>query len=99
MKTFRQLYDGEIDGLLIGIDLGATTAKRDQPAVGIWRLDRQQLLVIAQSILISRKATEDEIIRYLDEWGPENRVFRLNAAVAAWLDDNDPVAPLDYVIV
>ena len=110
-RTFRELLDGEIEYLVLAICPSATSAKREQPNVGLWRLDREQFLAIATSIREQdvvlaetdarrRPRTLNQIADDCDETGIENRFFRLNPAVAAWIDGNEPEPTLiDYMVL
>jgi hypothetical protein len=101
-RSFVALLAGDIDCLRIAIALGSTSATRETPGEGIWRLSRAQFVTIAESLnLDSRFADQslEQIAHSCDEVGIENRFFRLNAAVARWIDNNEPEQTIDFMIL
>jgi len=110
-RTFRELLDGEIDHLILAVCPSSTKANREEPNVGLWKLTREQFLTIAESIQEQdfvltetdarrRPRTLQEIADDCDEVGIENRFFRLDSAVAAWIDGNEPEqTPIDYMVL
>ncbi len=111
-RTFVALEAGKIDCLYIAISIYATKATRKLPDNGIWKLARADFLKIATSI--AERDQKFDIMRHrerepseyslakiaviCDETGIDNRFFRLNEEVAAWLDRTKPELEIDFVI-
>jgi len=104
-RTFRSLLNGEIDYLTIALRPAMTLAKRDKPNIGLWRLSRIRFQAIAESIrekdILAGKPprTPEVIADDCDKVGIENRFFRLNEEVAAWIDGTAPEPiRIDYIL-
>jgi hypothetical protein len=110
-RTFRELLDGKIEYLVLAVCPSATRAQREDPNVGLWKLSgeqfraiaasiREQDVVLAQTDAKRRPRSLQQIADDCDETGIENRFFRLNAAVAAWIDGNEPEPTvIDYMVL
>jgi hypothetical protein len=101
-RTFVGLLAGKVPYLRIAIDLASTNSTRElteTPIIGIWRIDRDQFRTIAAHIIASvgsGQKSAEEVAAICDEEGVGNRFFRLNAAVAKWLDENEPEQQIEF---
>jgi hypothetical protein len=115
MPTFHDVFQGRAETLRLAIAVGSTSATRSDVDVAIWDLPREILIRITEDIAAhdnafeTRRAasagmkpqviTPEQAALKCDELGIENRFFRLNAVLAAWIDRTTPVAHIDYIVM
>lgn len=115
MATFHEVFLGKAANLRLAIRVGATRASRQDIDGAIWDLAREALLRILDDIaerenaFAARQAaragrqaimiTPEQVALKCDEVGIENRFFRMNGMVATWIDQTEPVAGIDYMVL
>jgi hypothetical protein len=98
-QTFAGLAADKVDYLRIAIAVGTTNAKRDDFNCAIWRLHKARFLLIAAHLMRAHGWTMEQVIVACDITGIENRFFRLNEQVAAWIDEVEPEQKIDYILL
>lgn len=100
-RGFSDLLAGRINHLKIALAVAATQATRETPICGVWAMTREQFVKIAENLQATHRLKDrslEEIANICDETGIENRFFRLNPAVAEWIDNHAPESEIDYII-
>ena len=99
--SFPDLYAGRTDSLMIAVSVRLTAATRESPINGVWRLTRAQFLVILENLQSTEQFKEfslEQIAESCDVVGIENRFFRLNPVVGAWIDGTEPEVLVNYTL-